>query len=234
MRSIRGRERAHLSRRSVLFLGIGGIVGPAVVRPGRLLAEPLPGPTVAPPPVRFDVFALGSAIGRHQVDFRPANGGFIADSDIDIDAKVLGVRLFSYTQKTSETWANGRLQAFTSTGVDDGKSFSASGRATGGAFVIEGSKGKITAPADVMLATYWSSLMLSRPQLINPKRGNLKEQTVKPAGQTTVRAGDGERTATRYDITGVLDGALFYDQEDHWVGAAFDRKGATVEYRLAA
>lgn len=85
-----------------------------------------------------------------------------------------------------------------------------------------------------MLATYWSSLMLSRPQLINPKRGNLKEQTVKPAGQTTVRAGDGERTATRYDITGVLDGALFYDQEDHWVGAAFDRKGATVEYRLAA
>jgi hypothetical protein len=84
-----------------------------------------------------------------------------------------------------------------------------------------------------MLATYWTPLMLTRTEVINPKRGNLKPQMVRPAGQATVRIGDAERTASRYDITGVLDGTVLYDQDDRWVGAAFDRKGATIEYRIA-
>lgn len=227
-------EAAGVSRRRVLLLGAGGALAAALAVPARLRAEPLKGPVAPPPPVRFDVVALGSAIGRHEVRFRSAAaGGFVADTEIDIDAKLLGVRVFSYKQKTSETWAGGRLQAFTSEGDDDGKGFAASGHATEGGFVVEGSKGKITAPADVMLATYWTPLMLTRPAVINPKRGNLKSQTVRPAGETTVRIGDTEQPATRYDITGVLDGTVSYDRDDHWVAAAFDRKGATIEYRIA-
>ena len=234
MLSFPGRERTRVSRRRAIVLGFGGIVAAAFAGPVRLRGEPLKGPLAPPPPVRFDVFALGTTIGRHQVGFRPAaDGGFVADTEIDINATVLGVQLFYYTQKTSETWANGRLQAFTSEGDDDGKSFAASGHAADGGFVIEGSKGRINAPADVMLATYWTPLMLTRTEVINPKRGNLKPQTVRPAGQTTVRIGDSERAASRYDISGVLDGAIFYDQQDHWVGAAFDRKGATIDYRIA-
>lgn len=229
------RQPTGLSRRRVLFLAAAGMVVPALAGRSRLVAELMQGPLAPPPPLRFDVVALGNGIGHHQVGFRPAaNGGFVADTTIDIDAKLLGVRLFSYKQKTSETWAGGRLQAFTSEGDDDGKSFAVSGRAAAEGFVVEGSRGRIVAPADVMLATYWTPLMLTRSEVINPKRGNLKGQTVTPAGQTTVRVGDSERSASRYDVTGVLDGAIFYDQQDHWVGAAFDRKGATIEYRLSA
>ena len=223
-----------VSRRRALLLGIGGIAAGTLARPVQPRAEPLIGPTAPPPSVRFDVFALGAGIGRHEVGFHAADGGFVAISEIDIDARILGVRLLRYTQKTTETWANGRLQSFTSEGDDEGKSFAASGHAAGGDFVIEGSKGRIVAPADVMLATYWTPLMLTRTEVINPKRGNLKPQTVRPAGMTTVRIGDADRTANRYDITGVVDGAVFYDQDEHWVGAAFDRKGATIDYRIAA
>jgi hypothetical protein len=234
MLSLSGHEPAGVSRRRVLCLAAGGIAGVLSTGRTRLLAEPLKGPTSPPPPVRFDVVALGTGIGRHGVSFRPAaDGGFIADTEIDIDAKVLGVRLFSYTQKTSETWAGGRLQVFTSEGDDDGKSFATSGHAAADGFVIESTKGRIVAPADVMLATYWTPLMLTRSELVNPKRGNLKAQTVRSAGPTTVRIGESEQPASRYDVTGVLDGAIFYDQQDHWVGAAFDRKGATIEYRMA-
>ena len=230
--SISGRDGPRISRRRALLIGAGGIAA-ALAGPPQPRGEPLIGPVAPPPPVRFDVVALGSVIGRHEVGFRvAADGGFVADSEIDVDAKVLGVRLFRYTQKTSETWAAGRLQAFTSEGDDDGKSFAASGHAGDGGFVVEGSKGRIVAPADIMLATYWTPLMLTRTEVINPKRGNLKPQTVKPAGLVTVRVGESDRTANRYDITGALDGAVFYDQDGHWVGAAFDRKGATIDYRI--
>lgn len=232
MRSVSGGSGAGVSRRRALFLGLGGVAAMTVA--GRLRAQSLQGPLTPPPPALFEVRALGNVIGRHQVQFRTAGDGFVADSAVDIDAKVLGVRLFSYTQKTSETWAGGRLQSFTSEGDDDGKSFAAKGHATQGGFVIETGKGRVTAPADIMLATYWTPLALGRDQLINPKKGNLKPQTVRPAGQTTVVVGDTERPANRYDITGVLDGAVFYDLDEHWVGAAFDRKGATIEYRLVA
>src|SRR5512144_2998103 len=93
------RRSAGVSRRRALRLGVGGIAAAVAARSEALRAEPLPGPLTPPPPVRFAVFALGSEIGRHQVHFGPAaSAGFVADSEIDIDARVLGVRLFRYTQ----------------------------------------------------------------------------------------------------------------------------------------
>lgn len=185
-----------------------------------------------PPPVRFDVVALGNVIGQHRVDFETAGEAFTAQSRIDVDARVLGVRLFHYRQDTRETWSGGRLQAFTSEGEDDGQAFRTEGRATPDGFVIRGRKGEVAAPADIMLATYWSPLMLTRDVVINPKRGNLKPQTVRAEGQTSIVIGGSPRAANRFAITGVLDGTVLYDDAGRWVGARFDRKGAAIEYRL--
>lgn len=232
-RDARGPGNLGPSRRQALLLAATGLAAGRLGWSAAAAAGPLAGPLTAPPAVDFTVFALGNAIGGHRVAFSTAAGAFTARSEIDIDARVLGVRLFRYRQATSETWSGGRLQAFTSDGEDDGQAFRVSGQATAEGFVVDGRNGRIVAPVDVMLATYWSSLMLTRAELINPKRGNLKAQTVHATGQERVVVGGTPRAANRFAITGVLDGTILYDGEGRWVGASFDRKGATIEYRLS-
>jgi hypothetical protein len=230
---------ATAGRRRLLRLAAAGLTLAVLPTPGRA-ADPAPapgagaaGPLAPPPPVRFDVIALGAAVGRHTVTFSQAGDAFTALTRIDIDARVLGVRLFRYRQETRESWRQGRLQAFTSEGNDDGQDFRTAGQAGEGGFVVDGRTGRVVAPADVMLATYWTPLMLTRAEVINPKRGNLKAQTVRPDGEATVSLGGETRSARRYAITGVLDGTILYDAAGRWVGASFDRKGAAIEYRLA-
>jgi hypothetical protein len=223
------------SRRDILAWASAGLVVAVWPAPTGAAAPPGPlaGPLAPPPAISFEVVALGNRIGEHQVGFAGDGGQFTARSLIDIDARVLGVRLFRYRQVTSEIWSGGRLQAFTSEGDDDGQAFKVSGQSAADGFVVDGRNGRIVAPVDIMLATYWTPLMLSRSQVINPKRGNLKPQTVRSLGQASVVVAGTPRAANRFAITGVLDGTVVYDSEGRWVGASFDRKGATIDYRLA-
>jgi hypothetical protein len=227
-----------MSRRAVLIGG--GMAGMLVAMgwPPPLAsvraAAAAAGPMAPGQPVHFDIMALGVRIGSHSVDFEPEEDGFTARTLMEVDARVMGVRLFGYSQRTSETWGAGRLKAYTSEGDDDGQAFATNGRAVPAGFEVNGVNGRVLAPADIMLATFWSPLILTRSQIINPKRGIIRSQQVKGSTLTTVEIGGRKEPATRYEMAGVIDGSVIYDAHERWVGASFDRKGATIEYQLRA
>ena len=61
-----------------------------------------------PPPIRFDVFRAGDAIGSHEVDFGAIESGLAVRTRIDIEVHALGVKLFEFsTQKhrTLDRWS---------------------------------------------------------------------------------------------------------------------------------
>jgi hypothetical protein len=217
------------TRRRVLGWAAGGIAAAAFGTPTSARAE-LPGPMAPGVPLEFDIVALGIHIGSHKVEFAGSGDDFSATSTIDVDAQLLGVRLLRYFQVTSEAWSGGRLQSFRTEGDENGDSFHASGRAVADGFEIEGRDGRLMAPRDTVLATCWSPLMLLRHEVINPKRGRLKPQTVESTDHTTFVVGDEKLPVTRYVVDSVIDGTIYYDDRQTWVGAAFDRRGATINY----
>ncbi len=230
-------ERAETqpTRRQILGLAAGGMVALAGLPMWASSSEAspdLPGPTAPGSPLLFDIVALGLLIGKHQVEFSGKGDQFTATSTIDVDAQLMGVRLLRYFQVTSEAWSGGRLQSFLTQGDENGNSFRASGRRIASGFEVDGRNGKIIAPDDTMLATCWSPLMLERHEVINPKRGKLKSQTVQSTEQTTVLVGTSKLPVTRYVVDSVIDGTIYYDERQTWVGAAFERRGATINYIL--
>lgn len=219
------------TRRQVLGWAAGGVACAVSGLPALAGAE-LPGPMAPGVPLRFDIVALGVQIGDHRVEFDGRGDQFTATSTITVDAQPLGVRLLRYVQVTRETWSGGRLQSFLTEGRKNGERFRASGRAVADGFELEGEDGRSMAPRDTMLATCWSPLMLDRREVINPKRGKLKRQTVESSELTTVVVGDSKRPVTRYVVDSVIDGTIYYDERQTWVAASFDKRGATINYVL--
>lgn len=217
------------TRRRLLGVAAGGIAAAAFGTPPAARAE-LPGPMAPGVPLQFDIVALGILIGTHKVEFAGSGDNFSATSTIDVDAQLMGVRLLRYFQVTSEAWSGGRLQSFRTDGDQNGDGFHASGRAVADGFELDGRDGRAMAPRDTMLATCWSPLMFLRREVINPKRGRLKRQKVESTEHTTFAVGDEKLPVTRYVVDSVIDGTIYYDDRETWVAAAFDRRGATINY----
>ena len=220
-----------VSRRGFGRLALGAMV--VAAHPG-LAAEPTLFSTVPERRLRFDVLGLGQTIGRHEVRIEGSPGAFVVRSDVEIDVSPLGIPLFTYRHSGTETWRNDRLVAFESESKGDERTDSVAGRAISGGFEVKGRKGTILAPADIMVGSYWTSRMMSRPVLLDPQKGVLEEQVVHSRQRTAWEVRGHKRPVTVYSISSILNGEVAYDDSGRWVGARFKKKSAEIEYRLIA
>jgi Family of unknown function (DUF6134) len=185
-----------------------------------------------PPPIRFDVFRAGDAIGSHEVDFGAIESGLAVRTRIDIEVHALGVKLFEFRHKSIELWIGGRLQKFDSETVDEDRQFFVTGHATSTGFQITHSKGGDLAPADIMVGSYWRPEIARQRLLIDPKRGRLKEQHLLAKDKVTVPVGSASVEATRYTVEGLTNGWVAYDSGGRWLSAELKAKGSDILYRL--
>lgn len=207
---------------------------PVLFAPGPAGAS-LPGvPREPPPPIRFDVIREGKVIGAHRVDFSPQQGGYQVRTRIDIEVRMLGVKLFDYKHDGTESWADGRLQAFDSETDDDDSRFFVVGRATADGFRIRHRKGEETAPADIMVASYWTPEIARRTLLIDPQRGRLKNQQLLSTEKVEVPLRGAVVPATRFHLTGVTNGSVAYDRDGRWLAADLKKAGSDILYRVPA
>jgi len=213
---------------TVILGGAATLLAGAVVRPAA--GAPLV-PRTPPPAIRFDVVRAGSVIGRHDVDFRPGRDGYAVNTKIDITVRMLGVTVFEFHHTGTETWAGGRLQAFDSETKDDDSNFFVIGRATADGFQITHRKGTETAPADIMVGSYWTPEIARRQLLIDPQRGRLKPQQLLGRDTLSVDVGGTPVATTRYRLSGVTDGWVAYDDRGRWLAAELKKKGSDILYR---
>jgi uncharacterized protein DUF6134 len=218
-----------VTRRRVLLSGL--MIGSVLVagqRSGRA-ALALSSP---PPPIRFDVFRAGDAIGSHEVDFGTVEAGLTVGTRIDIELRVLGVRVFEFRHKSAELWGGDRLQKFDSETLDEDRRFFVTGYATSAGFKITHRKGSDLAPADIMVGSYWRPEIARQRLLIDPQRGTLKEQQLLGKDRVTIPVGRASVQATRYTVTGLTNGWVAYDNRGRWLSAELKAKGSDILYRL--
>lgn len=230
------RDTTALGRRQALRGLAGGILatGTLLLPGGRGAAAPAPSrlPAVLPPPVRFDVLRGSDRIGSHQVDFQGGITDFSVRTRIDIAVRLLGVTVFVFRHDGTEQWRNGRLQTFESKTTDDDSEFFVSGRATAEGFSISHRKGSELAPADIMVASYWTPSIARQTQLIDPQRGRLKPQQLLGTDPLKVAVAGKPVETTRYQVTGVTEGWVAYDAGGRWLAAVVKKKGTDIVYRL--
>lgn len=185
-------------------------------------------------PLRFDILMADDVIGYHQVEFDGFGDELLVETRIEIEVKLLFLTLFAYSHRSAATWKADRLEAFASTTNDDGRPESVIGRARENGFEVHGRKGTTLAPADIMVGSFWNSEILSRDLLIDPQKGTLEEQVIHDRERTTLSIGGVPRPVTRYRLSSILDGEIYYDDKGQWVGGNFEKKGTQVRYRLQA
>ncbi|MGF1639650.1 MAG: DUF6134 family protein [Rhodospirillales bacterium] len=182
-------------------------------------------------PLRFDILIDDRVVGNHRVDFDGFGSDLLVETRIEIEVKLLFLTLFAYSHRSAETWKGDRLDAFASTTEDNGRRDTVVGRARGPAFEVTGRRGTALAPGDVMVGSFWNPAIVSHTLLIDPQKGTLKEQVVHDRDRTVLSVDGAPRPVTRYRLTSVLDGDVFYDDQGRWVGATFDKRGTRIHYR---
>ena len=185
-------------------------------------------------PLRFDILMADDVIGYHQVEFDGFGDELLAETRIEIEVKFLFLTLFEYSHRSAETWKDGRLEGFASNTDDDGRLDSVIGQARENGFEVQGRNGTTLDPADVMVGSFWNPDILSHDLLIDPQKGTLKEQVIHDRARTTMIVGGEPRPVTRYRLSSILDGEVYYDDGGQWVGGSFEKKGTNIRYSLQA
>jgi hypothetical protein len=183
-------------------------------------------------PLRFDILMEDDVIGSHQVEFDGFGDELLVETRIEIEVKFLFLTLFEYSHRSAETWKADRLEAFASNTNDNGRLDSVIGQARDNGFEVQGRKGTTLAPADVMVGSFWNPDILSHDLLIDPQKGTLEEQVIYDHERTTLIIGGEPCPVTRYRLSSILDGEVYYDDRGRWVGGTFEKKGTNIRYRL--
>ncbi|SMF38738.1 hypothetical protein SAMN06265365_102400 [Tistlia consotensis] len=207
-----------------------------------LAAAPLPGGLsarawAAPmPALQFDILRKGDTIGSHRVSAEKAADDLQIDIETEIKVRVLGLTAYRYRHQGRETWRREgdgiRLVGLETRTDDDGTKLSVEGEAEGGIFKVDGSAGPVTAPADVVPASYWSPLVLRRSELLSAKDGDLFPIRVEQRGRETIESA-GQQVATQHAfIPGDPAVHLWFDDRQQIRRLAFETHGEFIDYRL--
>ena len=179
----------------------------------------------------FDIYRNGSHIGRQSLRFIREGDHLRVDNHAALKVGLVGIPLFTYRAQIVEHWQNGAFRAATSEIDDNGRKIRLSVERTASGVVIAGNRiARYTAPRDALPLTYWNKAMLNGP-MINMQTGHTDRPTITRQGWFHLPAmPSGTVTAARYQLTGPIRLAVFYNQADTWSGLDFHHEGH-VTYR---
>jgi hypothetical protein len=191
-------------------------------------AAPVP-PTTG---LNFRIVRHGSPIGTHSVVFTHAGEGDF-DVRVAVEAHVSfgPIPLVAYTHRSHESWRGGKIVALEGQTDRNGKHlWMAAERGAAGLQVRGNGTEPYIAPEDALPTTYWTSRLLQVP-MIGTQDGGLVHPHVAPAGTETLASADGPLRAHRFDLSGDLVFALWYDMDSVWAGMQFSAAdGSIVHY----
>jgi len=181
--------------------------------------------------IGFQMRRKGDLIGTHVLNFAVQGDGLVVSVAIDIVVRLLGIAVYRYSHRATETWVGGRLMAFASRTDRDGKDLWLRMQRGAEGLVVEGSSsGRYVAPDGVLPTTYWNKASLTG-RLIDSEDGDLMNAPVSEVGMDAAPlASGGTLMARHYRLAGDLPLDLWYDQAGQWVGLVFSKGGVPVIY----
>jgi len=198
---------------------------PFLALPVLLAAGAFPFSVVASlPSLAFTARRDGVPFGVHRVRLRTEGRETVAEIQIDLEVRVLGVRVFRYAHRNLERWRDGHLLSLDSTTDDDGTPRRLEVRAEGSGLRLRGSDFEGVLPSESAPTSYWNRQAIRRPKFDTQGGRPLRFDVSAP----TPDAWAG-RPAERFDVSGDLVLSLWYEGPV-WRGLRFRARGATVTY----
>jgi hypothetical protein len=159
-------------------------------------------PVLANAASRTYVFAVTHShygrIGLYQRTFDENGDLTQARSKLDIAVKILGLVVHREQIDQVETWRDGHLQSFQSTGDINGRHELVSGEAKAGRFVITTPTGASAAPADVSPADPWAFSKPVHGQVVSIHNGQVDPVDVTGGEAETVQIAGAPVAAHHY------------------------------------
>lgn len=218
----------NLTRRSVL----GGLAAAgASTALGFPAAQAAPTLASAYPNVlKFRVEREGSFIGHVMQRYQPSGNDLRVDVFIAFQVKLAFVTVFRYEHRAREMWRNGRLARLDTVTNDNGDPQRVAGRIAEDGFVVDGPKGPVIAPHDILPSSYWHPRFTEESRMLDSQLGRILEFDISRLGAERIEALGRPVDAERYAMRGDVDLDFWYDADRVWQKMAFTIKGGYMEY----
>lgn len=220
--------RPALGRRGMVC----GLAAGAALASASLVPRPAWAGIPANRKIAFEVFRNGKPIGSHVVAFEPAGETLTVRVAVDLAVRMLGLVVYRYQTRASETWRGGVLMAAQAETNDDYGRYAMAAQRRDGRMVVEGTAGPTyTAPAHSLVSSHWNPAQLQAP-MISLQDGKLLEFAIAPKGRATIAARGTQLEADHFALSGPHSLELWYDRNRVWSKLkAVSWEGSDIEYR---
>ena len=211
---------------------VTGLAAGAALAPGSLLPKPAWAGMPANPKLAFEVLRNGKPIGSHVLTFEQFGEALTVRVAVDLAVRLLGLVVYRYQTRATETWRGGVLMAAQAETNDDYGRHAMSAQRQNNGMVVEGTAGpSYTAPPNALVSSHWNPAQLQGP-MISLQDGKLLEFTVAPRGRSTIAARGMQLEADHFALSGPHSLELWYDRNRVWSKLkAVSWEGSEIEYR---
>jgi len=191
--------------------------------------------------IEFDIYRNNKLIGKHVFTFKRFEKKLEVESEINFQIKKLGVTLYKYHVKGTETYNGSKLIKFNSKTDQNGKQKYVNLKAENDELIIDGSSFKGKVPNEYLLGTWWNHSIVKAKAQISAVSGRIIKQNVKFLGKEVIKIGyktyktlhfNFSSSDNKLDKDKKLNTDVWYEEESlNWVKASFNKKGKW-EYKL--
>jgi len=198
------------------------------------LLAPAAAAEVAPGKYTYEIeHSRYGRIGTHTITLIKEGAQTIATTALHIQVKILLVTAHRVNAERREIWQGGRLVAYKSNTVENGKTINVEANAAGDALKITGPKGATTAPGNTFTTNPWIVAILKAKTVMDSQTGEVKNvMKVEAQGSETVKTGGGNVTVTKYLFATDTRRFLWFDAGGRLVKFQVFNDGSTVTFTL--
>jgi hypothetical protein len=172
-------------------------------------------------------------IGTHTITLAKQGAQTIATTALRLRVKILLVTAHRENADRREVWQDGRLVAYSSTTVENGKTIKVTAKAAGDKLAINGPKGANTAPGNTHTTNPWNVGIVKVATVMDSKTGEVKPVArVEAQGSETVRTENEAVKATKYLFRTDTRRFLWFDANGRLVKFQVFRDGSSVTFTL--
>jgi len=191
--------------------------------------------------IDFDIYRNNKNIGKHIFTFNRTNEITIINSEINFEIKKLGVVIYKYYAKGTETYKDGQLIKFNSRTKQNKKDKYVNLSLDVDEYLIDGSSFKGKVSTDAILGTWWNHSITNVKSQISAVSGRIIKQKVAFLGKEVIEVQGKKVNTLHFNFFSSdpnlkkdkkLNTDVWYEEESlNWVKASFDKKGKW-EYKL--
>ncbi|MEQ8397787.1 DUF6134 family protein [Thalassobaculum sp.] len=207
---------------------------PVAIDPHRATAARAGLARAYPEILKFAVTREGSPLGVVMERFGSDGTDDITQVYIDFKVDIAFITVYRYEHRSRERWRDGRLFALDTVTNDDGEAQQVTARASSNGLLVDGTQGRIVAPADILPSSYWHPRFVEQSRMLDSQLGRILDFTITKAGSETIEALGRPTPCTRYAMRGDIDLDFWYDADRVWQKMTFTIGGGFIEYTRVA